>query len=167
MIGLWRRKAGLSVLLKCGSVSNEWVHAMTRMCGALVASVSVVALMLAANEAFARSGGGHSGGFASTRSVPRPAVAFQHHRRNHVGGLWPAAGGYYYEPSYGEPMADVTQPRDTHYTYTYDVPWDWAHRFPPAVAPSDRPYVSSCPTETVTLAGRGSADKTINVIRCY
>jgi hypothetical protein len=66
-------------------------------------------------------------------------------------------------------MADVAQPAsgDVHYTYTYDVPWDWAHRFPPAVAPSDRPYVSSCPTETVTLAGRGGAEKTINVIRCY
>jgi hypothetical protein len=54
-----------------------------------------------------------------------------------------------------------------HYTYTYDVPWDWAHRFPPAVAPSDRPYVSSCPAESVTVTGRGGKEQTVNVIRCY
>jgi hypothetical protein len=141
------------------------------MYGAFVASFSVVALMLATTETFARSGAGHSGGFSSTRSISRSPVAhfFRHHRRNDVGAFWPTAGGYFYEPSSGEPMADVVQPAsgDVHYTYTYDVPWDWAHRFPPAVAPSDRPYVSSCPTETVTLAGRGGAEKTINVIRCY
>ena len=28
--------------------------------------------------------------------------------------------------------------RDIRYTTTYDVPWDWAHRYPPNVAPSER-----------------------------
>jgi hypothetical protein len=139
------------------------------MYGAFVASVGVVALVLATTETFARSGAAHSGGFSSTRSMSRSplAHAFRHHRRHDFGGFWPA-GGYFDEPSNGEPMADIPPPsRDTHYTYTYDVPWDWAHRFPPAVAPSDRPYVSSCPTETVTLAGRGGVEQTVNVIRCY
>jgi hypothetical protein len=140
---------------------------MTRMYRAFVASLGVVALMLAADEAFARSGGGHNGGFTSTRSGSRPPVAFQHHRRNNIGGFWPGAGGSYYESSNGEPIVDAAPSRDAHYTYTYDVPWDWAHRYPPAVVPSDRPYVSSCPTETVTVTGRGGIEKTVNVIRCY
>jgi hypothetical protein len=81
--------------------------------------------------------------------------------------FWP--GGDYYGPSEGEPPADVTQPNtgDAHYTYTYDVPWDWAHRYPPAVAPSDRPYVSSCPTETVKVRGHSGEEQTVNVMRCY
>jgi hypothetical protein len=159
--------------MECCSVTNELVHAMTRMYGALIASVSVVALLLATNETFARPGGGH-GGFTSPRSISRSAAflhhrTFLHHRRNNVGGFFWPAEGYFDQPSNGEPIGDVAPPAsgDVRYTSTYDVPWDWAHRFPPAVAPSDHPYVSSCPTETVTVAGRGGADQTINVIRCY
>jgi hypothetical protein len=165
------RKAGLSVPLGCCSVTNELVCAMTyRMYGALIASLSVVALMLAANETFARSGGAPRGGFTSTHSIPHPSVAhsFRHHRRNNVGIFWPTEGDFSYGPSNGEPPADVTQPSgDVHYTYTYDVPWDWAHRFPPAVAPSERPYVPSCPAETVTVPGRDGREQTVNVMRCY
>src|SRR5712664_4219833 len=119
-------KARLSVC--CCSVTNELVRAMTyRMYGAFIASLSVVALMLAANETFARSGTAPRGGFTSTHSISRPSVAqsLRHHRRNNVGTLWPAVGGFFYGPSNGEPMVDVTQPisGDNHYTYTYDVPW--------------------------------------------
>jgi len=66
-------------------------------------------------------------------------------------------------------MANVAQPTsgDIHYTQTYDVPWDWAHRFPPAVAPSDRPYVSSCSAETLKVPGRYGIEQTVNVTRCY
>ena len=134
---------------------------------ALVASLSVVALMLAANETFARSGAAPRAGFAP---MSRPAVApsFRHHRR--IGrAFWPAVGGFYYDPSNGEPVFDAAPPtsNDVRYTYTYDVPWDWAHRYPPAVVPSDRPYVSSCGAETVTVPGRGGAEQTVNVMRCY
>ena len=142
-----------------------------RMYGALISSLSVVALMLAANETFARSGAAARGAFASTHSASHPSVArsLRHHRRNNVGTLWPAVGDFPYGPSNGEPMVDVTQPAssDTHYTYTYDVPWDWAHRFPPNVAPSERPYVPSCPTETVTVPGHNGTDQTVSVMRCY
>jgi hypothetical protein len=57
---------------------------------------------------------------------------------------------------------------DVNYTYTtkQDVPWDWAHRFPPMVAPSNRPYVPGCSSEPVTVPG-SSGDHTVNVIRCY
>jgi hypothetical protein len=142
-----------------------------RMYGALIASLSVIALMLAANEAFARSGAAHGGGFASTHSISRPSIAhsLRHHRRNNVGAFWPADEGFYYGPSNGEPIGDGAQPTsgDVHYTYTYDVPWDWAHRYPPAVTPSDRPYVPSCPSEAVTVPGRDGREQTVNVMRCY
>src|SRR5260370_39559608 len=97
-----------------------------RMYGAFIASLSVVALMLAANQTFARSGAASRGGVASTHSIFRPSVAhsFRHHRRNNLGTFWP--GGFFYGPSNGEPLADFTPPPsgDVHYTYTYDVPWD-------------------------------------------
>jgi hypothetical protein len=76
-------------------------------------------------------------------------------------------GGYYDgASSYGAPMIDVTQPSNIHYTYTYDVPWDWTHRFPPNVVPSDRPYVPGCTNEVVTVPGR-AGEHTVNVTRCY
>jgi len=152
------------------SVTNELVRAMAyRMYGAFLASLSVVALMLAANETFARSGAAARGGFASTPSSFRPSVAhlLRHHRRNNIGSFWP--GDSFYGPSNGEPLADVTPPAsgDVHYTYTHDVPWDWAHRYPPDVTPSDRPYVSSCPAETVTVPGHGGQEQTVSIMRCY
>nr|WP_291608188.1 hypothetical protein [Bradyrhizobium sp.] len=141
-----------------------------RMYGALIASAGAAALLLAATETFAKSGATPRAPMAAAPSMHRPlAPHFRHHRRNFGGTFWP--GSYYYPPSNGEPVVNVPQHmsgdfRYTH-TYTYDVPWDWAHRFPPAVAPSDRPYVSSCPAETVTVPGRDGKEHTVNVMRCY
>ena len=47
----------------------------------------------------------------------------------------------------GEPLVDVPPPPsgDNRYTYTYDVTWDWAHRYPPDVTPSERPYARAAP----------------------
>ena len=165
------RKARLSSL-ECCSITNELVRAMTyRMYGALIASLSAVALMLAANETFAASGAGPRGGLSSAHAMSRAPVvrSFRHHRRNNVGIFWPGVGDFSNGPSNGEPMVDLTQPRsgDVHYTYTYDVPWDWAHRFPPNVTPSDRPYVSSCPAETVTVPGQDGQEQTVSIMRCY
>jgi len=132
-----------------------------RVFATLVASLGVAAMMCAsATETFARSGTAPRGAFASSRP------AFRHHGRV-PGAFWPATGGYYYGAS-GEPIAEIPAPvsNDVRYTYTYDVPWDWAHRYPPNVVPSDRPYVSSCPTESVTVPGRGG-DRTVNITRCY
>jgi len=127
--------------------------------------------MLAASEASARSGGAPRGAFASTHSMSRPSVgpSFRHHRRNNVGAFWPAVGDFGYGPSTGEPPGNAGQPAsgDSHYTYTYDVPWDWAHRYPPNVTPSDRPYVPSCSAETVTVPGRYGGEQTLNITRCY
>jgi hypothetical protein len=143
-----------------------------RMHGVLVASLGAVALLFSANETFAAQQGVR-GAFASTRPMPhaRGVHAFRHNRRNQGAIFWPGYDDFSdgsFGPSGGEPALGAPQPSgDVRYNYTYDVPWDWAHRFPPNVTPSDKPYVSSCPVETVTLTGRDGADKTINVIRCY
>jgi hypothetical protein len=136
---------------------------------AFIALVSILGFVLAGTETFARSGAvaatGHA--FSSPRSISHPPMArsFRNHRR---GNNWPAVGGFFYGP-FGDTMGDFSQaiPSDMHYTYTYDVPWDWAHKYPPAVVPSDRPYVPSCPTETVTVGGRDGSEQTINIMRCY
>jgi hypothetical protein len=137
---------------------------------ALIAGLGVAASTLQTTDAFARSGSA-SGAFASMRPIGRPGVAhsFRHHGRGFVGGtFWPGdvdTGS----PAYGEPVtaAPLGNPNDVHYTYTYDVPWDWAHRYPPQVVPSDRPYVSSCPVESVKVAGSKGGEQTVNVMRCY
>jgi hypothetical protein len=137
---------------------------------AFIASLSAIAVMIAANETLARSGAAVRGGFTAHSISHRSlASSFRHHRRNNAAIVWPAEGDFSYGPSNGEPIGDVTQPTsgDIHYTYTQDVPWDWAHRYPPAVAPSDRPYVPSCPTETVTFPRHDGGDQTVSVMRCY
>jgi hypothetical protein len=138
-----------------------------RMHRAVIASLSAAMLMCAASETFARSGAAPGG----ARSAPHASAAhgFGHHRRHNAGTYWPGAGGYYYTPSNDEPMIDAMQSasRDIRYTYTYDVPWDWAHRYPPNVVPSDRPYVSNCSSEPVTVRGRNGGEQTVNITRCY
>jgi hypothetical protein len=133
-----------------------------RTYGALIASFGVAALLLASStETDARSGTAPRGTFTSHHP------AFRHHTRV-PGIVLPGTSGYY-DDAAGAPLAaEIPAPasNDVRYTYTQDVPWDWAHRYPPAVVPSDRPYVSSCPTESVTVPGRGG-DRTINITRCY
>jgi hypothetical protein len=138
------------------------------MDAAFIAAVGAVALVLVPIETLARSAGA-AGRFASTHSMSRPPIfpSFRHGRRNNAAVFWPAADGAYYEPSNGEPAVDISPLLINDVRYTYDVPWDWVHRYPPAVLPSVRPYVSSCSTENVTVTGRDGGEKTINVMRCY
>jgi hypothetical protein len=142
-----------------------------RFYGALIASLSVVALTFTATETFARSG-------AAAGVAAGPGRGFGHQsvapslRHNHRGtrGFLPAVGGYYYDPSNVAVPPDVVQQPpspDARYTYTYDVPWDWAHRYPPSVTPSERAYVSECPEQTVTVRGKGGDEHTVNIMRCY
>ena len=140
-----------------------------KMYGTLIASLSAAALMLAASETSARPGVTHHGGFRSAHSIARSALAqaSRHHRRNNAQAFWPAVGDPLYGPSNGEPMVDVVPPGSGDIRSAYDVPWDWAHRYPAAVIPSDRPYVPSCPSETVTVPGRNGQPQTVNVTRCY
>lgn len=139
-----------------------------RTYGALVASLSAIALVFAASETLARPGGGAPGhgGIGMVRPLPHGPNAFRHHGRNNGGLFWPGYGDDAYG-AYGATGAPVTAPlagpNEVHYTYTYDVPWDWAHRFPPNVTPSDKPYVPGCGAESVDVGG----GKTVNVFRCY
>lgn len=142
----------------------------SRFFGAILASVGAVALTFAADQAFARSGGAPHGAVTTGAAVAHPHLApMGRHRGRGAWNLWPGGGGFFYGPSTSEPLADFVQPlpNDIRYTYTYDVPWDWVHRYPPNVVPSDRPYVPSCPSETVTVPGRGGAEHTVNIMRCY
>jgi hypothetical protein len=140
------------------------------MYGVIIAAVSATALMLAANDTFARSGAAPGGSVSLTHSFPRQSFtqSFRLHRRNGGSPLWPAAGGVYGATN-GDLLGDVVRPRSNNilYTYTYDVPWDWAHRYPPNVAPSERAYVPSCSMEAVTVPGRGGKSQAVNITRCY
>jgi hypothetical protein len=139
-----------------------------RIHAACIASLGLVVLMFAGSDASAQSRTSPRAAFASIHSTSHRSTAqsLRHFRRRNIGAFWPGDG--YDGPSTGEPAEYVTPPTsgDVHYTTTYDVPWDWAHRFPPNVAPSDRPYVPSCPTETVTVPGR-NGQQTVNVTRCF
>jgi hypothetical protein len=161
---------GLACVERLLSCNQRSVRAMTyRKYGAFIASLSVIALMLAANETFARSGATSHGTFTRAHSISHRSVArsFRHHRLNNAGIFWPAYDDSSYGPSNGEPTADVEQPAQGDLRYTYEVPWDWAHRYPPDVTPSERPYVSTCPTEVVTVARRDGKTQTVNVTRCF
>ena len=141
--------------------------------GALLASLSAAALLLHPNDSFARTGGGPPHGMtaASSGAMARAPIGAgaRFHRRSSPFVYWPGGGGFYDGAGYSQPFVDAGQPvsTDVRYTYTYDVPWDWSHRFPPNVVPSDRPYVPSCPTEQVTVPGRGGSEHTVNIMRCY
>jgi hypothetical protein len=137
----------------------------------LTAVAGALTLVLAADDAAARTGGGGGRvGVVAARPIARPIVPHAFRNHNHR-GFFPGAGGFYYAPD-GTPVTDMTPPpsntsQDIRYTYTYDVPWDWAHRFPPNVVPSDRPYVSSCTNEPVIVPGSRGGEQTVNVTRCY
>ena len=154
---------------------------MYKVYAPLIMSLSV-ALTLASNQAFGRSGAAHAGISASTRSTFHPSVfhpsvtrsPFHHNGRN-IGNFFPVAGDFFWGPSNGQPNVEVTQPMsgDINYTYKFDVPWDWAHRYPPGffASPPKLPsppvaYVPGCPAQTVTVLGADGKDQTVTVVRC-
>jgi hypothetical protein len=146
----------------------------------LIASLSVLTLILATSETFAAGPGVAAvrGGAFAAHPAFRPGIGrpFGHHRgRNNAGAFfWPGYGdwGDYDGSTPGGYGTDVPPPQasgDVHYTYTYDVPWDQIHRFPPNVLPSARPYVPDCTAQTVTVPRRAGGEPTesVNITRCY
>lgn len=140
-----------------------------RKLGTLVA-VGTIAFAFATNEAGARGGGaGVAGashaGVGTVRPAPHAFNGFRHRGRFNGRVFWPGYSDAYgaYTPTDVPVASPLAGPNEVHYTYTQDVPWDWAHRFPPNVTPSDRPYVPGCGSEAVDVGG----GKTVNVIRCY
>jgi hypothetical protein len=141
----------------------------SRMYGVLTASVGAMVLMLAANEAFAASRAAFHGG--SHLTSHRLAGHFRHHRGQQQQGayIWPGdVDDYGYGPA-GEPVLSGTQPlpADIGNSNASDIPWDWAHRYPPLVMPSNRPYVSTCGSETMTVPNEHGGTGQVNIIRCY
>jgi hypothetical protein len=131
---------------------------------ALIASLSVCALAMVANAASASSKSAR-GAFASAHR-PGNAHSFRHDRRSRDTLGWIGDGGVYYGSNGGE-LAPPVLGEDPRYSDTNDIPWDWAHRYPPAVLPSDRPYVSSCGSETVTVPDGRGGNGQVNIMRCY
>lgn len=151
---------------------------MDRRFAALLGTFGAVALSLAPTTTLARSGGAPGGVPAAAGPVAGPPAGHpgfrpgpRAHRGYYGGGpYWPGAVGYY-DPSFGPANAAVPPqgPQDFRFTYTYDVPWDNLHRFPPNVVPSNRPYVQECTNQTVSVPRRAGDDETVdvNVMRCY
>lgn len=145
----------------------------SRMYGVLTASLGAIVLMVAANEAFAASRGTSHGGVSSFSRSHRFAGHFRHrHGLQQQGAfIWPGDVGDYgygYGPV-GEPLFNGTQPlpADVGNSNASDIPWDWAHRYPPMVTPSGRPYVSTCASETMTVPNSQGGTGQVNIIRCY
>ncbi len=147
---------------------------MTYRFSALIAALGALTLALSADAVTARPG-------VAVGAAPRAVAASHPNFRPHAGGLGHhlgrsfGTGAFWWPPyyddfsgSYGSaPLAEVPPPsNDITYTYKYDVPWDWAHRFPPNVTPSDRQYVPSCTDQAVTVPGDGG-DRTVTITRCY
>ena len=135
-----------------------------RIYGMLLASVGAIVFTLGANESFAASrGGGVSAHSTSHRSAPH---SLRHHHRSQDGFVW-GDGGYFYGPTADAPLDGAPLTGEVRNSNASDIPWDWAHRYPPIVTPSARPYVSSCGAETVTVPdGRGGTVQ-VNITRCY
>jgi len=140
-----------------------------------------VAFTPACDQAIAGSGAAHGGASASTHSTFHPSVirSPNHHNGRNIRNFFPTTGTFFWEPSNGEPNIDVTQPisgpvsRDMNYTYKFDVPWDWAHRYPPSffAGPAQPPspsvaYVPGCPAQAVTVLGADGKNQTVTVVRC-
>ena len=105
--------------------------------GTFIASLSALALVLAASETFAE--GVARGGWMAP---PRPAVPTPHHYLRARGGYWPAAGGYFYgSPPNDEPTVTIAPPPktsdDLRYTCVHDIPWDYVHRCPQFTTPRE------------------------------
>jgi hypothetical protein len=147
-----------------------------RKYGALIASLGAAALVFAGNEAFARSAAAPHGVVAAKHSIARHhALLHRHFPRNNNNNnndfwtAWPAYGDYSNGPTPGEPPVDLAQPvpNEIRNSQAYDIPWDWAHRYPPFVTPGEKPYVPTCPAETVTVPGHDGKEQTVNITRCY
>jgi hypothetical protein len=133
---------------------------------ALIVSLSAIALVLATSETFAASRSVR-GAFASAH---RPGGHFSRHdRRPRSAIVWPGDDAGYVGGYYGPNGEELAPPASggVHTSDTNDIPWDWAHRYPPLVTPSSRPYVSTCPAETVTVPDGHGGNGQINIVRCY
>lgn len=159
---------------------------MYRVYAAFIMSlgVAVSLVSLASDQAFGRSAVANaSASMRPTFRPPfRPPFARSLNRLNRRNGeiLFPAFEDF---PFDGGSFGNFSQPlsgpitggpisNDINYTYKYDVPWDWAHRFPPGFfgtppeSSSSSSSVPGCSVQTVTVPGTAGKEQTINMVRC-
>jgi hypothetical protein len=111
----------------------QWVSAMTYRT-TFLASLSAVALVLAAGAASADPGPARGAGLAPARPA-FPAFPRHHHR----GGFFPGTGGVFYGATdVREPVVEAAPPSrsdELRYTCVLDIPWDYVHRCPQYTTP--------------------------------
>jgi hypothetical protein len=170
----------------------------TVMYVALIASFGLALTLLAFdfNQAFGGSGG--FGGPASTHSTFHPSVTqslrrhrahdagahrgVRRHRVRHAGShrgvrnTWPIGSNFNgranSEPEFvAEPTLRTL--RDSPYTCSLDIPWDYVHRCPPRPEPPSRPYATpsvplgpACSAQQVKAPARDGKVRTVNIVRC-
>ena len=142
---------------------------------------AVLILSLGAALAASRALGGPATApaVAPAHATVHPSLAQSphHHSGRRPGNFFPTTGGLVWDsqPSQEAVTPTVTGPisADINTTYKYDVPWDWAHRYPPGFfgtppAPTARAssYAPGCPAQTMTVPGADGKDQTITVVRC-
>ena len=97
-----------------------------------IASLSAVALVLAAGEAFADPGVTRGAGVAPVRpafpTFPRSMHHHHHHHRGDVGVFYGLPPDTVDEPVVVAPPLKTSD--DLRFTCVYDIPWDYVHRCP-------------------------------------
>ena len=166
--GLKRRPSVLQSFWCCDMTYKKYLLTISSLGLALTLASS------ASSGTIGSSGGARGGKSASTHSTFQRSVANTLQRRRESNtGFWPTGSGFFYGSSNSEPKADVAPSisGDVHYSYTYEPLWDAAHRYPPAVSPSEpivvRSYAPGCPTQTVTIPMGDGKEQSINIVRCY
>jgi hypothetical protein len=109
----------------------------------LIASLGVLALVLATSETFADPGPVRGAGAAPSRPAfpSRPGMhqshrGFDHHRGfDRHRGFGGFGGVFYGLPDDGPAVVEAPQPPlkqsdDLRFTCVYDIPWDYVHRCP-------------------------------------
>jgi|SRR5215470_17845628 len=166
---------------------------MLRICGFTMTSKASAALVMSLGMALALSS---SETFAAPPTAPAPVVApthtpfirsfpraHGHLNARHIGHFRPLVGSPFWSPWNWDGQRDgefapvLSGDRNYNYNFTYklDVPWDWAHRYPPsfyesqALPPAPASpviYNAGCPAQAVTVPGANGAQQTVSIVRC-
>jgi len=151
---------------------NNRINNLRVVLGAALA----VGLAMTASGAFAASGAapgaavsasGHAGGgHANAGRAGSHAIARARGSRNAGWGLW-GNGAVIYgaPPSPGVEGVPSVAALSEHVTYTYDVPWDAVHRYPPALRTYEQ--AQGCHTQQQTVPRPDGGKQSVNIIRCY
>ncbi len=101
-----------------------------RIYGAFIASLSALALVLAASETLADPVVARGSGMAP----PRPSFPAPHPFHRARGGFGPTVAGEFYGSPNDERTVNIVPPPktsdDLRYTCVLDIPWDYVHRCP-------------------------------------